>query len=313
MEFKLCKFKGGKKGAYTLTFDDGCYYDSTRDVEAIFDKVLKRDGVKLCATVGITLGFMHEKLINMWKELFDKGYFDVASHSVSHCICYAESTEIEKREADARDSLEGLKEMFPDQEIIAFIIPNGGSTAEGRKILEKYYDATRCGEERLNDIDNLDWFNLSTFIAMINKTSEDFKGYIDEALEKGGWGIQTNHWITHLDEDKFHSQRYDTFVSECDYLSEAVKEKGLWLCTFNEGIKYFKKLKDSKLTVTESENGYSLDLCLPSDYKYLGTSLTVEVNTDRDIIVTENGKEKIYEAENGKAYLEIKDKITVKK
>ena len=87
MEFKLCKFKGGKKGAYTLTFDDGCYYDSTRDVEAIFDKVLERDGVKLCATVGITTGFMHERLINMWRELIDKGYFDIASHSVSHCIC----------------------------------------------------------------------------------------------------------------------------------------------------------------------------------------------------------------------------------
>lgn len=312
MEFKLCKFKGGKRGAYTLTFDDGCYYDSTRDVEAIFDKILERDNVKLKATVGITLDFMHEKLINMWKELIDKGYFDIASHSVTHCICYDEATEIGKREADAKDSLNGIKSLFPNEEIIAFIIPNGGSTREGRKILEKYYSATRCGEERLNDIDNLDWFNLSTYIAMINKTDKDYIGYIDEALEKGGWGIQTNHWITHKDEDKFHSQRYDTFVCECDYLSKAVREKGLWLCSFNEGIKYFKKLNESRLTVTENEQGYLLELNLPKDFVFKDTYLTVEVNTDKDIIVIEDGTEKVYKSKDGKAYIEIKDKITVR-
>lgn len=312
MEFKLCKFKDGKKGAYTLTFDDGCYYDSTRDVEAIFDKILERDGVKLCATVGITTGFMHERLINMWRELIDKGYFDIASHSVSHCICYAENTPVEDREKDACESLEKLKDMFYGSEIIAFIIPNGGSTAEGRKILEKYYDATRCGEERLNDVYNLDWFNLSTYIAMINKTTEEYIGYIDEALQKGGWGIQTNHWITHKDEDKFHSQRYDTFVGECDYIAKAIKEKGLWLCTFNEGIKYFRKLNDAKLTVTENDDCYVLDLGL-ENYKYDDTYLTVEVETDKDLTVIENGEEKTVNAQNGKAYLEIKNKITVKK
>ena len=310
MEFKLCKFKGGKKGAYTLTFDDGCYYDSTRDVEAVFDKVLERD--KLCATVGITTGFMHERLINMWRELIDKGYFDIASHSVSHCICYAENTPIEDREKDASESLEKLKEMFPGSEIIAFIIPNGGSDYEGRKILEKYYIATRCGEEKLNDVYNLDWFNLSTFIGMINKTSDEYRGYIDETLEKGGWGIQTNHWITHKDEDKFHSQRYDTFVDECDYLSKAVLEKGLWVCTFNEGIKYFRKLNDAKLTVTKNEDSYTLDLNLPSDYMLKDTYITVEVETDKDLTVTEDGREKTVKAENGKAYIEIKDKITVR-
>lgn len=313
MNFKLCKFKDGKKGAYTLTFDDGCYYDSTRDVEAVFDKILERDNIKLKATVGITLDFMHEKLINMWRELIDKGYFDIASHSVSHCICYSEETDIKEREKDAEDSLEGIKKLFPDEEIIAFIIPNGGSTAEGRKILEKYYSATRCGEERLNDVYNLDWFNLSTYIAMMNKTAEDYIGYIDEAIEKGGWGIQTNHWITHKEEDKFHSQRYDTFVSECDYLSEAIRKKGLWLCTLNEGIRYFKKLNASKLTVCENADGYEISLDLPKDFGFKDTYLTLEADTDKSLTVIENGKKKIYEPQNGKAYIEIKDRVKILK
>ena len=68
MNIELSKYKNGASCAFSFTFDDGCYLDSSREAMEIFEDVYNKTGVKIKATVGITVKFMHERLIDFWRE-----------------------------------------------------------------------------------------------------------------------------------------------------------------------------------------------------------------------------------------------------
>ena len=53
MEIQICKYKNGASSAFSFTFDDGCYYDSSREAMEIFENIYQKTGIKIKATVGI--------------------------------------------------------------------------------------------------------------------------------------------------------------------------------------------------------------------------------------------------------------------
>ncbi len=306
MEAKICKYYGGASALYTLTFDDGCYLESSMEVVEIFEKIHKDTGIKIKATSAQTLNFLNDKLISFWREQIKNGYFDLASHSVSHDVCYNSKTPLEIRESDAKKSKEGLEKIY-SQKIYTFVTPGGGSDAEGRKILSKYYEATRNGNDRINDIENIDWHDISTFTATIDKTTDDYKQIIDKTIENGGWSVQINHWITNKDKDIFHSQRAHTFKEECEYLAECVKSKGLWVSSFNDAVSYIKRAKSAKAELNEQGGVYTLKIISKLSGDFYDTPLTVLVKTDSDILL--NNREKISPDKNGFVKIDVTNEM----
>jgi len=309
MDIKIAKFKNGAKGAFSFVFDDGCYKDSTKKVIEIFKDTYAKHGVKLIATSAHTVNFLNDDLIAFWRETFKEGWFDLASHSMDHAFAYNENVDIEKRRKDAKDSKEALERIYDGMEVISYVNPGGTNTIEGCQVLKEFYYGNRsnCEEPPYNDVDTVDLIYAHAFVPNFKyKDLAPYKEYIDTLTEKNVWGVQINHWISEKEQDTFHAQTVPSFALQCDYLAELSKKGEIWVPSFNEAVKYIKEYQNSTLEIneisaTESEILIKNDL----DAKIFTYPLTLEIKTDNDVEVTQNGEAKCYTSNNGVVYAEV--------
>ena len=277
MNAKICQYKNNAKSAFSFTFDDACYGESTEWTYEIFKEIFERTGVKFKATSAQTVGFVSPNMKKIWDRLFEEGYYDYCAHSVGHCICYCKDTPAEEMHEDARETKERLEKMY-GKTPIAYATPGGGSDEFGWNILKNYYVANRNGNDQINIPGKIDWFNIGTFTAMLKRTTEEYTQNIDETIKNGGWSVQVNHWITKKEEDKFHSQSFETFVDECNYLAEKAKANDVWVCSMNEAILYLQEAECSSLTIKDGEKGKEVTLICPLDKEIYDYPLTVEID-----------------------------------
>lgn len=279
MEAKICRYKNNAKGAFTFVFDDGCYGESTEWVYEIFKGIYEKTGVKFKATSAQTVGFISPRLKDRWVELFEQGYFDLSAHSLNHCIGYNKNTPSEELHKDAKSSQEELYKMYGIKPL-TYVTPGGGSDEVGWDVLKSYYIANRNGNDRINIPSKIDWYDVGTFTAMLKRTNEEYKNNIDEVIKMGGWSVQINHWVTKKDEDVFHSQSYDTFVYECDYLAKKAKENEIWVSSFNDAVLYLQEAENSTLEIKETDTEYEITLVCPLDKDIYNYPLTIEVKLE---------------------------------
>lgn len=313
MNIELCKYKGGAMGAFSFTFDDGCYRESSLEVIENFRRIYKDLGVKIKATVGITVGFMHEWIIKLWQDAVDEGYFEIGSHSVGHDLSYLEQTPYEVREKDAKESKEKLVKMFPGQSVDTYILPGGTYDKKGLEVLDDYYIAVRCNKDGVNYPGEIDWLDIKCLTAMLKQPFSYYTDYIDKAIKEGGWGVQMNHWITHKQEDTFHSQKAETFAEECSYIGEKAKSGELWIASFGEVASYIRKYEESTLKVSEVDGKLKVEILtnLDTPPAVLNVPLTISIETDKDILVyNESGVAmRLSPNKDGKIYLNLIDSI----
>lgn len=297
MTGKICKYKNGAKSAYTFVFDDGCYKESTLEVYEIFKSIYEKTGIKFKATSAQTVNFLHEGLIQMWQMLFDEGYFDLASHSITHCITYNAKTPIENLEFDAKETKARLEAIYKNQKSLTHATPGGGSDEVGCSILKKYYIANRNGRDCINIPGQIDWYDVGTFTAMLKRTSEEYIQNIDRVIENEGWSVQINHWITKKEEDVFHSQSYKTFVDQCNYLMEKAVKNEVWVTGFSDAALYLQEAECSVLEISESVEGVSIFIKCPLDSEIYSYPLSAEIDSaaplykeNGEVLLPENGK-----------------------
>ena len=313
MEFKICKYYGGADSAFTFTFDDGCYRQSSEETIEIFKKIYEETGVKIKATSAQTVNFLNDDLVKFWQGAVNEGWYDIAAHSVGHDICYNKETDYDKRKCDSEKSFYELKKYYPNEPIIAFVTPGGGSDSEGREVLKEQYVANRNGNDRINMPENIDWYDIGTFTATLNKATSDYINNIDKTIKEKGWGVQVNHWLTHKDEDIFHSQKYETFVEECRYISQRAQRGEVWIASLNEAIKYLKRAEKSVLEVTEIKDGYKVRIKDEKEGEKFDTPLTISAKTDKPITAIVDGEERVLEPKDGVVYIDVKNEATIKR
>ncbi len=285
MEIKVAKYLNNAKGAFTFTFDDGCYKESTLKTVEIFKEVEAKTGIKIKATSAQTVGFLHEGLIDMWRELFDAGYYELASHSVDHCIGYNEDTPEEKRLYDAEVSRDKLAEIY-GKTPICFAIPGGGESEGACQLLSRHYYANRVGEGPINYPDTINFMRLTSFVGRLSHENvEPYKDYIDRVIETEGYGIQINHWITEKESDVHHAQRVGVFRDECFYIAERALKGDIWIASLNDAIKYIYEYKNAKISTQGDAITVSHDL----DRSVFDMPLTLVISSDADKSVTING------------------------
>lgn len=263
MRASICRYKNGARGAFTLTLDDGCYYDTYVTVRRLFDEIFEETGILPKATVGITVDFLNERLISLFSELFELGYLDMASHSVTHCVPYNVSEPDEKQENDLILSRARLEEIFKGQRAHFFIPPGARASNESLELIKKHYVACRNGSEGLNYPGELDWYSIKTFTAMLKREPREYIEIIDKAVSEGAWCVQMNHWLTEKTEDVFHSQSLSSFEAECRHLGSLIKSGDIWLASLNEAYLYLKEWEASTLDVLD--NKISINCPLSAD------------------------------------------------
>lgn len=299
MEIKIAKYLNNARAGFTLVFDDGCYYDSTVKSVEIFKSVKSKTGVKIKATSAQTVGFLHERLIDLWRELIAEGYYDIASHSMDHCLCFNEETPWDVRVNDAKESKRRLEEIYGVPQI-CYVAPNGGHTKKGCEALHEYYYANRNNNEGGFDPDDMDMYDLGVFIARHEYTTvKPYADFIDTLVENGTYAIQVNHWLSEKEQDTFHAQRVDTFAEECLYIAKLQLENKLWIASMNDAVKYFYERKNAKIKVEGDSISVSCDLdkaifnhpltlviTTPSPKRVLINGTAFELLADKENIVT---------------------------
>ena len=250
MEIKIATYYKNAKGAFTFVFDDGCYGESTMDAYEILKGVYEKTGVKIKITSAQTVNFVSPGLVTMWKKLFSEGYFDLSGHSVTHCLSYHSQTPYEELEMDATETKRRLEQTYGIP-VLTFVTPGGGDDKEGLEVLRKHYLANRNGHDRLNDTYNMDLYDVGTFTARFAyDTEKPYIDNIDETIKKGGWSVQINHWLSKKEEDTHHAQRLSTFEPQCMYLAEQALKNNVWVCSFNDMVKYI-YIRDNSRVVTD--------------------------------------------------------------
>ncbi len=308
MGFKICKYKNNADAIFSFTFDDGCYYDSTLFTLEQFEKIYRETGVKIKATVAQTVSFQSPVLIELWRSATERGYYDVAGHSMTHCISYSEKTPVEEMRADAKDTQESLKGFYPNQKIATFFTPGGGFDKTGAETLKEFYLANRTAGEQVNIPGKIDWYSVSSFTAKMDRNTSDFIEYIDSTIEKGGWGVQMNHWITEKQEDVFHSQRKHTFIEECEYFAKAVAEGKILPQSFEEAVLYLRKAEESSLEI----EGNKIKINCKLESPFLDdVALTIAIDSDKPLKITENGITTLCPSKNGIVLADIVKEATI--
>ncbi|MBO5374935.1 MAG: polysaccharide deacetylase family protein [Clostridia bacterium] len=285
MKASIAKYLNNAHAGFTLVFDDGCYYDSTLKTVEIFKEIEKQSGVKIKATSAQTVGFLNEKLIALWKELVAQGYYDIASHSMDHCICFNEQTPWDVRVNDAIQSKGELEKIYGIAPI-CYVAPNGGHTPEGCRALHDIYYANRNNKEGGSDPDTMDMYDIGVIIGRHeHKDPTPYIEFVDGLVKGGEYAIQVNHWLSEKEEDIFHAQRLDTFREECYYLASLALEGKLWIASMNDAVKYFYERKSAKI----STQGNKITVSHTLDKSIFNMPLTLVIDTDEDKTIEING------------------------
>lgn len=252
MEAKISTFFGNARGAFSFVFDDGCYYESTMDAYEILKSIYEKTGIKIKITSAQTVNFISPSLKDMWDMLFKQGYFDLSGHSVDHCIGYNKDTDKQRLDDDARITKQRLQELYGIS-VPTFVTPGGGNDAIGCEVLKKYYLANRNNKEEINDTYNMDLYDVGTFIARHVYDFEPYKDIIDKTVSSGGWIVQINHWISKKEQDTHHAQKYEAFKAQCEYLAQLALKNDIWVCSFNDIVKYIYVRDNSKIVCENGE------------------------------------------------------------
>ncbi|MBQ8163004.1 MAG: polysaccharide deacetylase family protein [Clostridia bacterium] len=305
MEFSISKYYGGKAGAFSLSFDDGCYKESTLEVADILRDINKRYSLNMKFTSAQTVNFLHEGLIDMWRALLKEGICDIASHGIDHMVGMNEETPLKKRYNDAKSSKEALEKIYGTR-IFTYVGCGGGHTPEGSRVLDEFYYAHRAVEGETNHpYDDGFYMNfVHSFVGRFDfKDISPIEKEVERIISSNGWSVQVNHWITHKEQDIFHAQKADNFKEECEYLAK-MSDK-LWVCSFNDAVKYITEAKNSSLSVIEKDGCYTLRAENTLDSEIFDHPITIEIKTPAPVcVICENGEQTVA-PKNGIAYLDI--------
>ncbi|HBJ19193.1 MAG TPA: hypothetical protein DDY70_05610, partial [Clostridiales bacterium] len=167
-------------------------------------------------------------------------------------------------------------------------LEDGGATAVARRA----YYAVRQGERGLQSLspDTLSdgagsWRSLYMH-RFLDATIEKGKGWIDDAVTKGGWLITLSHGITATTGD-YNMADADAFFA---HAAKYVASGELWCGTFSEATRYVRERQNSTVRAVATEGGFRVGvtlaamtedgLPLPADVFNYPLTVNVEVPTD---------------------------------
>lgn len=238
-------FYENKRGAVSVTFDDGDY--TSAEIYNTYFKEYDLHGTAFLIPGRIT---ENSTAHTNWKTLLSAGYVDVGNHSMNHSLKYSsQASELtsEQLTTDISDSYKKLHQLFPDQKILTFASPWGQTTTDSIEEMKTYHYANRLaggGLQNKNPSGD-DWFKLRAFV--FNESSlSDMKGWADQALNNGGWAIELFHDCT-AGSSSTYTVNKTLFKDHLAYLNS--KKDDLWIGSFNEVTAYIKERQNARVTV----------------------------------------------------------------
>jgi peptidoglycan/xylan/chitin deacetylase (PgdA/CDA1 family) len=252
---EIAQFPGGKEGALSFTFDDGCY-----SVITTIAPLLEEYNYK--ATFFVVAGYITSDAYWMdWKKLSDRG-FEIGNHSFSHLDLSEIKDPIILRH-EINDSFELIKEKI-GKAPFSFSHPYHRTSKRIDAIVFEKHMATRIRPSGFCYLYSVDSSN-----------PEAFDDIVREGVQNHQWIVTTAHGVG----DCFSPLSEDGLKT---LLSIAKKyEDHLAIGTFEELARYKLERRRTRLTFQKSDT--ELTITLSPDLSDLNVPLTLKIN-DPEII-----------------------------
>ena len=244
-QVSVAPFYGGRQAALSLTFDDGL-----EDQYTLAWPELKKRGLKATfAIIGSKVGgIMQSKqdridgtngtptmTWDMLRELAADGQ-EIASHGWEHRNLTRLSPEALRHEVQANDSaIYRETGQWP----VTFVYPGNNKSPEVIAFCEQGRVCSRTFQTSLGS----------------KRSGQFLQDYIDTLLSHREWGVTMTHGI---------ARGYDHFADPqvmwdfLDYIQS--KSSELWVATFRDVAAYIRERDDACLSVTPTDDGFSISI-----------------------------------------------------
>jgi peptidoglycan/xylan/chitin deacetylase (PgdA/CDA1 family) len=279
----VCTWRGNKKAAYTFTIDDGVPQPTP-----IMARIFNENHVK-ATWYPVVKDWTDWQ---MWAELVKAGH-EVGSHTRTHPVL-KNLTDAQKTDeiVGSKTIMEReLRKYVPDYQCLTFAFPGGFADADeaSLEIARKNYIAAKRGWG-INPASP----ELNGYKSQGPRTATplaQYNGWVDEALETGGWQTETYHGIQGV--GGWEATPLNIFEKHVQYA--ASKSDELWIDTVAEIARYIRE-RDSSLVEIVMDSGEELvvDLTDTMDDAVFGVPLTIRILTrpgwKSPLTVTQKGR-----------------------
>lgn len=294
---KVSKWKGNKKAAITLQFDDSTPGQAKLGIPAFV-----KHG--LVGTWYVNPGSEnYKKYIDYWENIGVKGGQELANHTMSH----KGGNSAKDIEYEIGEASRIIWKTRGEEEFASLIAFNrGGGTSWDKTILQqvinKYYNIDRVYDKiphkGISIHPNKDW-------------NEMFK-IVPETVKDSAWGRINFHGIS-AEQGKKDEGWGAVWIKDLEiFLDKLVSmEKEIWVGGYIQVYKYIQERKVAKASIKQyNENKYKVFLTAPDlSAKYFNEPLSLIVCVSKDwtkCSVTHENKTQDYDVKQGFIFIDAK-------
>jgi oligosaccharide reducing-end xylanase len=242
-EHRVAPWPENRKGAVSLTFDDGCVSHRLLGFSALEERGYRG-----------TFFLVSDSRANVWeswKEAAQAGH-EIGSHTKTHPRLPRLTAERMREEMEG--SRNDIEARIPFRKIHFFSYPFGDMDPKVMSLAKGVYEASRGGgvDCGLND-ESVDFLNVK---GCSPDDGNDIYGITDAAERQGKWLVAIFHSLDG-GRECYGSWTFRNWTAYLDYL----KTKDLWVGTFGDVVKYLRSRLSSTITVTgHAENRITITL-----------------------------------------------------
>jgi len=224
----ICTWKGNKRAAVTLTYDDAVPNQIKYHVPLMEERGFR--GTFFVFANAISRGQSNNW--EPWVRIAEKGH-EIGSHTLSHPRLTELSEEEIERELSESKRIIG---EHIGEDPLTFAYPYAQHDPRVRRIAKSHYISARAGGATVAPPTPLDLYDVPSFVPATKTTLEEMNSWVDAALETGGWMVEMIHGIEGKGWQPIPRER---FAAHFDYMAERKDE--LWVATYSEVVKYIRE------------------------------------------------------------------------
>lgn len=282
----ILRIKNGAKAVISLTHDDGNLATVQFMNERFLRNGLSGTVGLMGKNFASLEGRIYVSTVAQWAPFFESGVFEVANHSWSHTfvgitddgdtgvVLYSNTNKNQITDENATipagnltkeiiKSREALISCFPNEKVLIYIkAGTPGYKDENGTFIQLSPDAlemvsdnhiamrlTTGGLSRAALVENFpfeDAYSLHSLQVSPKHTAEEWKSYVDMAIEKGGWMTYLFHNIVEDDKATGISVGKTNAAALFDYVGEKVASGEVWCAKYSEAVRYSEEYKSAK-------------------------------------------------------------------
>jgi len=132
------------------------------------------------------------------------------------------------------EEIKKSKEVLSNfSQVVSFTYPGGAYNESIKKFVSKGYKSARTTDRGLNSPET-DKFELKTMLWDKNTTVKEANNWVDKAISKNRWLIETFHLLSEKNRDYEYSSSIKKLIEHLKYLSKKSLEKKILIKTRGE-------------------------------------------------------------------------------